>query len=187
MKSPRMNLFREVARTEKTRARKVSPKGIPFQRIVPVVGIVLVALAYTKSIAKHKAEMADLRAQIAEAEAQVRQIVDMSTVQAHVNRKPASNLKPSGMDGTWTSVLWKFAAFTGERVVIRDVQLTPLAGGGRIQNVLLNGQAASFVEVRLWLERLIENMPGSEFSIQHQKLTEDPDYPVVFSLTAQVI
>ena len=91
------------------------------------------------------------------------------------------------MDGTWTAVLWKFAAFTGERVVIRDVQLAPLAGGGRIQSVILNGQAASIVEVKLWLERLIENMPGSEFSIQNQKTIEDPDYPVAFSLTAQVI
>jgi hypothetical protein len=189
MSSPRMNLFKGVARNEKSRARLVAPKGFRPQFAATLGAVFLVLGMVWKSHLGHKARVEAIRAQIAEADAQIQQVLAMSEQIAN-QRKPAAaaaTSKPSGIDGTWTAVLWKFAAFTGERVVIRDLQLTPLAGGGKIQSVTLNGAAASLVEVRRWLERLIENMPGSEFSIQSQKVTEDPDYPVAFSMQAQVI
>ncbi len=190
MNQPRMNLFRAVVRKERARVRKVDGRKLSPQLIASAVLVAGTLLFNLKANREHKAKLEAMRAEVAELDNQVKEAVSVAEAGARSaggGRKPAAAPKPSGMDGSWTAVLWKFAAFTGQTVVIRDIQLAPLQNGGRIQAVNIHGQATSYVEMRDWLQRLIENMPGSEFSLQTQKLGDDPDFPVSFTLQAQVI
>lgn len=192
MSAARMNLFKGVRTKEKSRARVTKPTKLSPHLIAGLVILAGGTFVFFKSGRLHKERLATMRAEMVELEAQIQEVVAMSE-QAKAARKPAGSgsalavaTKPSGMDGSWTAVLWKFAAFTGQNVVIREMQLAPLANGGKIQSVAIRGQATSLVEMREWLQRLIENMPGSEFSISNQRLGEG-DFPVDFTLQAQVI
>ncbi len=188
MNASRMNLFKGVKTKEKSRARVTKPAKFSPHLAVTLLLILGGGMVFIKGTRQHKEKMEAMRAELAELEAQVREVVAMSE-QAGAARRPSAAQaaqKPSGMDGTWTAVLWKFAAFTGQNVVIREMQLAPLANGGKIQSVSIRGQATTLVEMREWLQRLIENMPGSEFSISNQRQGEG-DFPVDFTLQAQVI
>ncbi len=187
MNAPRMNLFSGVERKEKARARKLKVTSFSPALLAPILVVVAGMFLVMQTNKSHRTQMEALQAELAEVEAQIAETVAMS-LQAGAARKPAAAaLKPSGMDGSWTAVLWKFAAFTGQRILIREMELAPFPGGGKIQSVSIQGQAGSVVEMRDWLSRLIENMPGSEFSISSQRSTEDPNFPIVFTLKAQVI
>lgn len=187
MSAARMNLFKGVKGKEKSRARVAKPAKFSPHLAVCLLVLVGGTMNYFKSARAHRDRMVTMRAELADLEAQVREVVAMGEQAGALTRKPAAVAhKPSGMDGTWTAVLWKFAAFTGQKVVIREMRLAPLSNGGKIQSVSIRGQATSIVEMREWLQRLIENMPGSEFSISNQRLG-DGEFPLDFTLQAQVI
>ena len=128
MNAPRMNLFSGVKRKEKARARQIQVPKLSPMMLAPLLALVVGALFVVQGNTKHRTQMEALQAELAEVEAQIAEIVAMS-VQAGAARTPATVVKPSGMDGTWTAVLWKFAAFTGQRIQIREMELAPLPGG----------------------------------------------------------
>lgn len=191
MATPRMNLFRDLGKPGRKQGAPTAPfqfskpKGIPPGMMLGLAVFGILAFVIYSNQQKHKKRMAEMKTQLGEYEEQIKQVVAMSE---NVPRKPASKapLRPSGIDGTWAAVLWKIAAFSGRDIVITSLSLAPVQGS-RIQAVTVSAHSTSALEIKRWLERLIENMPGSEFSVQSQHQVDDKEYPIQFNLIAQVI
>lgn len=183
-----MNLFKDLGRKEGSpgiRFQFSKPKGLSPGMMLGVAVVGLGLFFFYSNVQKHKRKMAEMQAQLNEYEEQIKQVVVMS--EDRPSRKPASGpVRPSGIDGTWAAVLWKIAAFSGKDIVIQSLSLTPVSGS-RIQSLNVSAHSTSTMEIKLWLERLMENMPGAEFTVQSQREIDDKQYPIQFNLIAQVL
>lgn len=185
-----MNLFREL--TEKRRELSVQGLSLPklgTPTIVTAIVVVGVFLMIFSTHLKNRRKAESLRVKIQAAETELQRLGELANRRVASSGTASKVLTPgAGLDGSWASVLWKFAAFTGSQIMIQEMSLVQSPGGaGGSQQVAFRGRAKNLGALKEWLGLLIQNMPGSEFVIDKQNLTGDKVFPLDFTARATVL
>lgn len=198
-----MNLFAQRSGAKKASASSASVSGrmkLPWQGSVSLGAVVLGGAFLGWLFYSTQKSSEEAQKQIDGIEAQIQQMVESGQKRSLASEKQKDR-RPSGLDGTWTSLIWKLSAYTTNHILIRRMDLTqsapaaPTAAAGApsvpaaagVKQVILEGEAASVKALKEWLDGLLKNVPGYDFVMDQQGKGEDPLFPVKFKVTAKYI
>ena len=120
----------------------------------------------------------------AKTEAYQKRIREAKTVKPAIEVLPEIKAVVSvNLDKTWSSVLWKLSTMTIDPVVIQRMDMS--RAGDSDRKVDITGQAESLAEFKEWLETLNKYLPGSDFIVENQAVSEKGK-EIRFKLTARI-
>jgi hypothetical protein len=201
MSQSRMNLFRDLNRAQ-PRASKVA---IPMQLKLAGFIIVVTSATMVRSYFHFKKTSRLIAEETQRLDQQILEFTESKAREAANRPREVADVKPAapppsdGLDGTWTSLMWKIAtgADVGialEKLGLNEIGSKPPSNGGTpppqetaglAREVVLEGEARSLRDVTSWLEELTRRIPGFAFVIEHQDASKNPDFPVGFKVIAR--
>ena len=103
-------------------------------------------------------------------------------------QEPGRDPVSSGIDGSWTSVIWKLATFARD-IIVQRIDLTNKEKSEDVfaeKSILIEGQAGSLGALTNWIELLTRNLPQSSFVMEQQSNSDDKHFPVAFKITGRI-
>lgn len=210
----RMNLFRQLQEPAPAPSLKhLRPKlpGKPpqlklgFHTGVGGGVLVLVGIGMLSNYSDHSKKQAEMKARMDRADAQLKTILaESEQLSAELQRiklakkRDVAVIAPQAveasqgvlpgdrtpLDGSWSALLWRLSSVTRLGVQLSNMDLSR-GGGGAGGTLVMVGVAESLPHVKAWIERLMLEIPGYDFAIDNQTLSETPKYPVSFRVTAR--
>lgn len=197
----RMNLFREL-RNPTLKKKNVNLRlALQTASIhtligagmlsITVLGLFLHLISYYRVVRETKKQVAETRKKMEQLTADSDRMTAEVKVKRNLAAAPSEELlsAENDLDGTWTSLIWKLAAYSGMQVRFQKMVLgssTAQAGAPSPKQVSIEGQAESVAAMRDWLSALLHHVPGYDFIMDYQGEAGDGAYPITFRVTARV-
>lgn len=200
----RMNLFRQILEGKKPGVAPAGAKAAWTFKLpnfkagkIPAFGLAagaifaLSAALVTSAYLSRGAQLTEMLAKVAEAEAELNRLTTAASVTG-AERVPAQDEGPGGLDGTWASLMWKIAVSTGPGIIFVRVEMgDPAAppsqpGDKKAQRrIAVEGQARSVGALREWVESLVQGIPSYRFVMESQASDGEAPFPVRFRVAAK--
>ncbi len=184
----RMNLFNEFLKTKKHSSTSFEnlSKIKPFFMIL-IATILIGGLLLIKSKSKYSKQELALITELNSIKSELEQLETLNAQK--VVEKDNSTVKKirrdiSGIDTSWVSVLWKFSALSNDKIVITEMELSRLGGERAIK---IRGKATTFSSLKMWMQILIEHIPGAQFVIENQRFAADSSLPFEFEVFTKIL
>ena len=204
MEQKRMNLFKGKFEKPKAAPKKIK-LGFHVVVVIAFSGLIAVGMVFT--YLGHKKTQNELKAKVANLESEAQKVIAETNQLAEIQIKKKRGAvgyriklgrerniaSASGIDPSWSALLWKLSAITGGDILLQSIDLNVGGKAAAIvagRTLTLSGSATTLITMREWLSRMTKELPGYDFSIDSQTISESSaqnKFTVTFKVTARLI